>query len=286
MNPLDIILSSSLFLIMIGLGLSIKFDEFIKELKRPKELLFGFGLQLFLFPLITLIIVLLSPLNDLWKVGFIILAACPSGVLSNLLTAIFKGKTALSIEVTVVNSFISLISLSIYPAIAIKYFFGDCVEIALPLFQLISYLLLITILPAIIGAVIRHKNPELAKKIHKRVRQVGTFLFLVIVFIKFFIGGGNDPIPLNHIKSLTPWVILLNIVVMLIGYFLSRLLGWSKKASITFSSELGIQNTTFALIITETILKQHLFGAPALLYAITSLPVSWAVNYILTKYVK
>jgi BASS family bile acid:Na+ symporter len=284
MALMDLLLSSSLFVIMIGIGLSIKLSDLIVAIKQPKELIFGVLIQIILFPLITFLIIKNAPINDLWKVGFMILAACPSGVLSNLLTSIFKGKAALSIETTAANNFLSLITLPIYSSFAITHFLGDYVPISLPFGELALYLFTITLVPAIVGAIIENRNKKLANKISKPLRKIGTVLFFIVVVIKFFVGGDSEPIPFNHIKEILPWAIIINIITVLLGYSIARGLRFSKRAGITFASEMGIQNTTFALILTETILNHPTFGSPALVYVVSSFPLTWGLNWFIKKY--
>lgn len=286
MTILDLLLLLSLFIIMIGIGLSIKISDFLKEIKKPKHLIFGVILQIIVFPLITFFIIKDAPLNDIWKVGFMLLASCPSGVLSNLLSTIFKGKPALSIEITALNSIVSLFTIPIYTGFAIKYFLGDIVKIVVPLNEFIPYLFLVTIIPGIIGVLIRNKNRTLAKKINKKTRNIGTILFFLTVLMKLFWGVNSTPIASNHIKTLLPWVLLINVVVILIGYLISFILKFKKQEEVTFAAEIGIQNTTFALILAETILNHPSFGSPALIYAVTSLPISWLALYIVKKFFK
>jgi BASS family bile acid:Na+ symporter len=280
----NLLLSSSLFVILFGIGLSVKLSDLLNVLKKPKELIFGVLIQILLFPIITFLIIKNAPINDLWKVGFIILAACPSGVLSNLLTTLFKGKLALSIETTATNNLISLFTLPVYSSIAITYFLGSNVQIELPFFKLLFYLFVITLIPAVAGAFAENKNPSLSNKLSGYVRKVGTFLFFVVIITKLLIGNGSNPIPINHIKSVLPWAILINVATVFLGYGISRGLSFSKKCGITYASEMGIQNTTFALILTESVLNQPTFGLPALVYAIISFPLTWLLNFGIKKY--
>lgn len=284
MTILDILLLLSLFVIMIGIGLSIKLSDFVREIKKPKHLIFGIFLQIIVFPLVTFLLIKDAPLNDVWKVGFILLASCPSGVLSNLLSTTFRGKPALSIEITALNSIVSLFTIPIYTGFAISYFLGDIIRIAIPLNEFIAYLLLITMIPGLTGVLIRKKNRNLAKKINKKTRNVGTILFFITVFMKLFWGVNTTPIASNHIKTLLPWVLLLNVTVILVGYAFSYFLKFNKKEEVTFAAEIGIQNTTFALILAETIMGHPSFGSPALIYAVTSLPISWISLYIVKRF--
>lgn len=283
---LDIILVLSLFIIMLGVGLSIKLKEFSNELKKPKEIILGLVLQLLFYPLITFLIIEQAPINVIWKTGFLILAICPAGALANLITNLLKGKTVLSVEITAIGSFISLLTLPLYAGIAIKYYLGDVVQIALPFGQLIFYLLMVTTIPAIFGSIVAHKKPEFANKINKIVKIIGGILFLIIILLKFFFGEGGHPMPKSHVMPILLWAIIINITTIFFAYLFSKLLGFTKNIQIAFASQMGIQNTTFTLIITDTILKYPAFGEPAIIYSIISFPITLLTTYILKKYTK
>lgn len=280
---LNIFLIIALFLVMVGIGLSIKPKELLKTLRKPKRIFFGILLQILVFPLIAFFLLRYADIDPVWKVGIIILAACPPGALSNLLTAIVKGNVSLSVELTSINSFISLITLPIYITLAFNYYLTDFLSFSLPIGNLIITLLLITTVPVLIGTWLRYKRPMLAKKRQKQVKFSGAIFFSVILIIKFAFSNDGSPIPMDHIITLLPWVLGLNVAGVALAYISSRLIGFDKKVNLTFAAEIGVQNTVLALFITETLFRNSLMGEPALIYSIFSFALGLGLCLFMKK---
>lgn len=280
---LNLLLIVSLFLIMVGIGLSIKPKELLKTLRKPKRIFFGILFQILVFPAIAFFLLRYANIDPIWKVGIIILAACPPGALSNLLTSIVKGSVSLSVELTSINSFISLVTLPIYTTLALNYYLADSLSFSLPIGNLIISLLLITTIPVLIGAWLRHERPMLAKRRQKQVKFFGAIFFSLILIVKFAFSNDGSPMPMNHILTLLPWVLGLNIAGVTLAYISSRLLGFDKRVGLTFAAEIGVQNTVLALLITETLLHNPLMGEPALIYSIFSFVMDLGLWFFIRK---
>ena len=108
---IDIILPLSLVFIMFTLGVGLTIDDFKNIVSEPKA--FGLGIvnQMFILPLVAFCIALIFKLSNEMAVGMMILACCPGGVTSNIITKLAKGDTALSISFTAFVSIISVITL-------------------------------------------------------------------------------------------------------------------------------------------------------------------------------
>ena len=280
---MNLLLIVSLFLVMIGIGLSIKPRELVKTLRKPKKIFFGILFQILIFPLIAFLLVKQADIDPVWKVGIIILAACPPGALSNLLTSIIKGNVSLSVELTSINSFVSLITLPIYTTFAINYFLKNSMSFSLPIGNLVVSLLLITTVPVLIGAWLRHKRPMLAKKRQKQVKFFGAIFFYLILIIKFAFSNNGSPIPMDHILTLLPWILALNVIGVVLAYGFARIIGFKKKTDLTFAAEIGVQNTVLALLVTETLLHNSLMGEPALIYSVFSFALDFGLCFIMGK---
>jgi len=103
-----------LALIMLGLGLSLTVQDFIRVVKIPKDFLVGFITQLVLLPIVAISIVLILNLSAELAVGLMLIACAPGGVTSNVLTKFADGDVALSVTLTAVVSLISIFSVPIY----------------------------------------------------------------------------------------------------------------------------------------------------------------------------
>ena len=149
----DILLPLSLVFIMFTLGLGLTFNDFGNVAREPKA--FGVGIlnQMILLPMVAFGIILLSGLSSEMAVGIMILACCPGGVTSNIITKLARGDTALSISYTAVISILSVITLPIITGLSMNYFMGSDA----PPFNILSLgltMFFITAIPVGIGLLV------------------------------------------------------------------------------------------------------------------------------------
>ena len=121
---IDIFLPLSLVFIMFTLGLGLTVSDFTNIFREPKA--FGIGIlnQMIILPIVAFIIVNLSGLTEEMAVGMMILACCPGGVTSNMITKLVKGDTALSISYTAVMSITTVITLPLITGFSMQHFMG------------------------------------------------------------------------------------------------------------------------------------------------------------------
>ena len=124
-NSATIALALSLFIIMIGMGLSLTIDDFRRILKYPLAIFVGFLNQIILLPLLAYLLIVLLSVEAEIAIGLMILSACPGGPTSNLLTHLAKGDTALSVSLTAVNSLVTIISIPLIVNFALAVFATD-----------------------------------------------------------------------------------------------------------------------------------------------------------------
>ena len=158
---IDIFLPLSLVFIMFTLGLGLTPNDFVNLLRKPKAFFVGIINQMILLPITAFIIVSLMGITKEIAVGMMILASCPGGVTSNMITKLAKGDTALSISYTAVISVLTIITLPIITGFSMDHFMGaeappmNLVSLGLTMF-------LITALPVVIGLIVRSKNRPFA----------------------------------------------------------------------------------------------------------------------------
>ena len=158
---IDIILPLSLVFIMFTLGAGLTIKDFKNVLFEPKA--FGLGIinQMIMLPLVTLIIVSLFGLPNEMAVGMMILACCPGGVTSNIITKLVKGDTALSISYTAIVSIVTVITLPLIVGFSMEYFMGSDAP-PINILSLGLTMFLITALPVSIGLYINTKYHSIA----------------------------------------------------------------------------------------------------------------------------
>ena len=260
-----IILPASLFIIMLGMGLSLVVDDFKRVLLYPKATIIGLVNQLIVLPLIAFGMVKMLDLSPLIAVGFMLVAACPGGVTSNLIAHVSRGDTALSITLTAISSFITVITIPLIVTYSLNHFLADSQTIQLPIVKTIIQILGITIFPVSIGMWVRYKYPEFALKMDKPTRLISTVIFLIILVS---VVAANLELVKNNIGTLGWISLLLNLLTMGLGFVAAKLFKLNLSQSISIAIESGIQNGALAIVIATTLLKQPELSIPAAIYSL------------------
>ncbi len=261
----SVVLPASLFIIMLGMGLSLVVEDFKRIALYPKATFIGLTNQLIILPLVAFGIVTLLNLAPRVAVGFMLLAACPGGTTSNLITFMSRGDTALSISLTAISSFISVISIPLIISYSLMHFIGDAQPIELPFLQTITQILAITVIPVSIGMAIRHFFPNFAKKMDKPTRIFSTVIFVLIVVS---IIATNTDVIRAHFIAFAGISLLLNILTMGIGFFSAKFFNLNLPQRISIAIESGVQNGTLAIVIATSILQQADMSTPAAIYSL------------------
>ena len=176
-----VFLPASLFIIMLGMGLSLVVDDFRRVALYPKATLIGLFNQIILLPIIGFALALLFGLPNELAIGLMLLCACPGGVTSNLISHVSRGDTALSITLTAISSFITLVSIPIIMGFAFRYFAEAGQKVEVDAVGMLTQVLVIVIIPVSIGMFIRSKKEAFALRMDKPVRIISVVLFLLIL---------------------------------------------------------------------------------------------------------
>jgi bile acid:Na+ symporter, BASS family len=262
----DIMLPLSLAVIMLGMGLSLVPYDFKRVVLYPKAATIGIVNQIIVLPLVGFILVWLFRMESPeLAVGIMVLAACPGGPTSNLISHISKGDTALSITLTAISSLIAVITIPLIVNLALSLFMQQGSYIPLPVFDTIIKLTLITLLPVSIGMFIRAKAISFARKMDKPVKIVSGILLFLIIFATIIT---NKEIVVSSFKSVGPIALSLNILMLLVGYLSARMFRLKLAQSITISIESGIQNGTLGITIASTLLHNDIMAISPAIYSL------------------
>lgn len=261
--------------IMFSLGLGLKPGDFGRVLKQPKA--FGIGLlnQVVLLPLIAFALAVVFQLPPELAVGVMILAFCPGGVTTNVLTRIANGNTPLSISLTAITSLLSIITVPLLVALSVNYFMGEQ-SAAVNITKLGVQMFLITAVPVGIGMTVTALAPGFAEKRAALIVRIAQVLFVLIIFAAL---AKNWGVFSSNLIELGPALILLNIILLALGLGTAKAAKLSRVDATTISIESGIQNGTLAIAVgsfiamstTETLPPTTV---PAAVYSITMYLVS------------
>tara|TARA_E500000331_G_scaffold315606_1_gene325717 strand:+ start:2636 stop:3481 length:846 start_codon:yes stop_codon:yes gene_type:complete len=254
----------ALALIMLTLGLGLTINDFTRVINQPKDFIIGLLCQLILLPSVAffLIKVLNTPLE--LALGVMIIAAAPGGVTSNVLTKFANGDVALSISLTAILSLISIISV---PFIIFKS--ADILNIQyatneISMLQISLKMFLVVTLPVIIGMIIRKFVPFFSSE-DKLMERISIFLF-AIVFIAIWVEEKENIF--SYLKQAGLVTLVLNIIMMMIGYYIAKFFASGIEQRKCISLECGLQNGTLAVFVATQIFDDIAFIVPTATYAL------------------
>lgn len=265
----QVFLPLALFIIMLGMGLSLVVDDFRRVLRFPGAVAIGLVLKLVMIPLLTFAILALAPLEPELAVGFILLAACPGGATTNLITNLAKGDVALSITLTAIASVVTVFTIPILVNMGLLQYMGESREIHLPFGKTVAQILAITVIPVIIGMVLNAKWPVLSKQAEKPVKVVSAVFLVLIIAAALMKERANIG---EFFQKAGPIALVLNLLGMILGYSVTRMLTRSKQRAVTVGVEVGVVNGTLGIAIAAGILGNSVMTIPSAIYSIIMFP--------------
>ncbi|HEY5687578.1 MAG TPA: bile acid:sodium symporter family protein [Yeosuana sp.] len=246
------VLNIALAIVMFGVSLGISVEDFRRLLKEPKLVLIGVLSQFILLPSFTFLLIMVVKPQPSIALGMIMVAACPGGNISNFMTHLAKGNTALSVSLTAFATFLAMFMTPFN-----FEFYGNLYaptaellkNVQVAPFELVKLVLLILGVPLVLGMCLRNKNEILADKLSKLLRPFSIILFVAIVIIAF---ANNLDVFNKYVHHVLTLGILHNILAILLGFMVAKLFGLSFKNQKTIAIETGIQNSGLGLLLIFT----------------------------------
>ncbi|MGM1016826.1 MAG: bile acid:sodium symporter family protein [Actinomycetota bacterium] len=241
------ILNVVLGLIMLGIALDTAPGDFRAVAKHPRPFAIAILAQLLLLPAVTFVLTLILPVTPSMALGMILVACCPPGNISQVLTHRSGGNVALSVSMTAVGNLLYIVAMPLSIA-----FWGSLHptarellrEVALNPAQMLLEILLIIGIPFAVGLLLRAKLPRLAARAHPIVKW-----FSLIALLGFIIGAlvGNWAVFIQVLGIVLLVVTIHDAVALALGYGTAVLgrLGTPERKAMTF--EVGIRNAGLGL---------------------------------------
>ena len=264
-NISNAILALSLIIIMFGMGLSLTIQDFKQVFVRPKAIVVGLLCQLVLLPLSGFALINIFDLPPAIAIGIIILAACPGGPTSNLITHLANGDTALSVSLTAISSLITLVSIPFIINLGLQHVLGEGTLIQLDVLQTILQVFIIVILPVALGMFIRLKKQDFAQRMEGPVKKISGIFFVLVLCAVIFKERATI---LAHIQTAGGVAIALNLITMTIGYVLGSLFSLPLKQRISITIEGGIQNGTLGISVATILLGNTAYAISPAVYGV------------------
>lgn len=259
-----VVLPLALMLIMFGMGMTLTVADFKRVILSPRAVFTGIFCQLIGLPLIAFALVWLLGLPPELAVGLIVIAACPGGPTSNVISHLSRGDTALSVTLTAVSSIVTVFTIPSLIAFAISHYGAGDGTVTLPFVKTVGQLIAVTLLPIALGMWLHSARPSFAQRMSKPV-NVFSLIFLAIIILAAVLKEKD----LGQQFALAgPAALLLNLLGMALGFGAAVLMGLPLTQRITTCIEVGIQNGTLALAICLGLLENARIAMPAVVYSL------------------
>ena len=211
----SVLLPGILAFIMFSLGLGLTPADFRRILAQPRALLVGVLCHFLLLPLVCFLMLKAFGVTGVFAVGFMILAACPTGTTSNLLTYLARGDVALALSFTAIASVITIFTLPLLVTWSLGHFLGEARAVNVPVGLMMGQVAVVLAIPASLGMFVRHRWPQPSLAFEPRATRIATGLFLFIVVAAVV---KNWALLRDNFATLAPFAVILNVTMLCIGF--------------------------------------------------------------------
>ena len=270
----------SLALIMLGLGMSLTIQDFLRVLKVPKDFLIGLICQLILLPIIAFALIKLLNTPIELALGVMLIASAPGGVTSNILTKFAKGDVALSISLTAIISLMSIITVPFIIFLSTDLLNIDYVSKDISMLAISLKMFFVVTIPVILGMFIRYFAKNFIVKNVLVIQRLSIALF-VLIFIAIYIEEWSNIV--SFIVRAGLIALILNVVMMVVGFYIAKFFASGVAQQRTISLECGIQNGTLAVFVGTQLFDKMVYIVPTAAYALVMMITSLIFLFIIKK---
>jgi len=261
----DIFLPVALAFIMFALGLGLTGADFLRVIKQPKDFFVGAISQIILLPVIAFILVKIWPISPELAIGVMIIAAAPGGVTSNILTSFAKGDVALSISLTAIISLLSVITVPFIIVTSLGLLGSENISQNISLTSMAISMFLIVTVPVIIGMIFRRFASNTAIKFEPMAKKISVVLFIIVLFGAILAEKDNI---VSYFADAGLITLALNVIMMIVAFYVAKLLGTGNAQKKCIAIECGLQNGTLAIFVGTTLFGGGAFVIPAATYSL------------------
>ena len=261
----DIFLPIALAFIMFALGLGLTSADFLRIIKKPKDFFIGAISQIILLPLVAFVLVKIWSISPELAIGVMIIAAAPGGVTSNILTSFAKGDVALSISLTAAISLLSVITVPFIIVTSLGFLGSEIVAQNISLTTMAISMFLIVTVPVIIGIIFRRFASNAAIKFERIAKKISIILFVIVLLGAILAEKGNI---VSYFADAGLITLALNVMMMIVAFYVAKLLGTGSAQKKCIAIECGLQNGTLAIFVGTTLFGGGAFVIPAATYSL------------------
>ena len=235
-----------LALIMLGLGLGLKLEDFTRVLKTPKDFIVGFVSQLIILPLVAYLLIIILKTPPEIAIGVMIIAAAPGGVTSNIMTKFADGDVALSISLTAIISLLSIITVPFIIFTSADFFGITNIAENISMIGIAFKMFLVVTVPVILGMIIRKFAENFVASKVEIFNKLNIVLFAIFFFAAFYEERENL---INLLKQAGLIALILNVTMMIVAFYIAKFFATGVAQRRCISLEAGLQNGTLAVFV-------------------------------------
>lgn len=275
-----VVLPLAIFIIMVTLGMTLTVADFKRIFTSPKPIFIGLLCQMILLPVLGFAVASIFALPTVYAIGLILLAVSPDGSTTNLIIHAGDGDRALGITLTAITNILAFLTIPIGLGIAYSLYGTGALDIDFPVLDTMIQVAVITLIPTLIGMGIRQWKPAFAENSKSWSKTFATvFLFLVIVALIV----QNWEVIVRDGPRFAPAFIVLNILSLIVGYYVPKFLGTDYVQSMTIAITTGLQNSTISITVALVLLKDNEMAIIPGLYAIWMYVTGFALAYVMSR---
>ena len=275
----DVFLPLALAFIMLALGLGLSGSDFLRVIKQPRDFFVGALSQIILLPVIAFLLVKIWPISPELAIGVMIIAAAPGGVTSNILTAFAKGDVALSISLTAIISLLSVLTIP-FIVFATLDLFGLANSGNVSLIKMVLNMFLIVTVPVILGMLFRRFASKAALIFEPVAKKVSIILFILVLLGAILAERENI---VSYFVQAGLITLALNVVMMIVAYYVAKLLASGTEQRKCITIECGLQNGTLAIFVATSMFDGGMYVIPAATYSLIMFVTSLIFVYLVRK---
>ena len=270
-----------LALIMLGLGLGLKLEDFTRVFKTPKDFFVGLISQLIILPIVAYILILVLRTPPEIAIGVMIIAAAPGGVTSNILTRFANGDVALSISLTAIISLISIVTVPLIVFTSADLFEITNISQNISMTGIAMKMFLVVTVPVFLGMIIRKFAENFVASKVEMFNKL-NMVFFAIFFVAAFYEERENLI--NFIVQAGLIALILNLTMMAIAYYLAKTFASGVKQQKCIALECGLQNGTLAIFVSTQIFGTDiLYAIPTGAYGLIMYITGFIFVYLIKK---
>lgn len=271
----------ALGIVMFGLGLGLSPDDFRRVGRHPKAVTVALLCQLVLLPAICFGLVIAFRLPPELAVGLMLVAASPGGPTANLFSHLFGGNVALNITLTATNSVLVVVTLPIVVNFSAGHFLADGAAVGLQADKILQVFSMVLV-PVAVGMLVRGRAPGVARRLNRPVQMLSVVVLVGVISVVLF---GQWENLADYFLSVGLAALAFNLVSLLVGYGVPRLVDVDQPAAVAAGFEIGIHNTALAITValSPALLDSAEMAIPGVVYGIVMFFTAAGFGWLVTR---